>query len=133
MNRPKLSAFPILAAATVAVVIYSPRDLALNVVIAVALIGLYIIFAPAGHDCDPPHSALGWTVAVDTLRNMQSGIVPTSTIGSGRRRSMAGWRENRESANCPLRARLGARVAQTITYGTSLRARQRPAALLQPS
>jgi hypothetical protein len=74
MNRPKLSAFPILAAATVAVVIYSPRDLALNVVIAVALIGLYIIFAPVGHDCDPPHSALGRTVAVDTLRNMQSGI-----------------------------------------------------------
>ena len=69
MNRPKLSAFPILAAATVAVVIYSRRDLALNVVI-----GLYIIFAPVGHDCDPPHSALGWTVAVDTLGNMQSGI-----------------------------------------------------------
>ena len=43
MNRPKLSAFPVLAAATVAVVIYSPRDLVLNVVIAVALIGLYII------------------------------------------------------------------------------------------
>ena len=125
MNRPKLSAFPILAAATVAVVIYSPRDLALNVVIAVALIGLYIIFAPVGHDCDPPHSALGWTVAVDTLRSNRGY---TSTIGSGRRRSTAGWRENRVSIN----ARLGARLAQAITYGTSLRARQGPAALLQP-
>jgi hypothetical protein len=38
MNRPKLSAFPILAAATVAVVIYSPRDLALNVVIVALII-----------------------------------------------------------------------------------------------
>jgi hypothetical protein len=38
MNRPKLSAFPVLAAAPVPVVIYSPRDFALNVVIVALII-----------------------------------------------------------------------------------------------
>ena len=70
MNRPKLSAFSVLAATTVPVVIYSPRDLALNVVIPVALIGLYIILR-WWPDCDPPLSAPGWAVAVDRLCNIR--------------------------------------------------------------